>query len=323
MALLDSPIAFEPVYQERVWGGRALEAVYGRRLPEPDRLYGESWEMVDRPEAQSVVRIGPAALRGKSLHALWTEHRESVFGPSCVRRSEPSFPLLAKILDARGRLSIQVHPPEEKAEAFGGEAKTEMWYVVRAESGAKLYVGLREGTDRETLARSVREGTTEAYVHAIEPKEGEALFIPSGRLHAIGEGLLLFEIQQNSDTTYRVYDWNRLGSDRKPRALHLREALECIDFSDVEPVMTPAKGDLLADCPFFRVEQRRLLPGRTDHAATADTFALVTVIEGNVCSGEIEFRSGDFFLVPAEATPDVRELRPIGGAASLLVTSLP
>src|SRR6266513_2702783 len=198
MASSDSPIVFEPIFQERIWGGRKLAELFAKKLP-PNKRIGESWEIVDRPEAQSIVRGGP--LSGRSLHDLWVNFREELFGKVS---GTPRFPLLIKLLDAREKLSLQVHPPQEIAESLGGEAKSEFWYVAAAEPNAEIYVGLRKSMTRDQFEDAVHSGTVADCVHAIPVKEGDAMFLPSGRFHAIGAGNVLFEVQQNSDTTYRV-----------------------------------------------------------------------------------------------------------------------
>jgi mannose-6-phosphate isomerase len=205
---------------------------------------------------------------------------------------------------------------------LGGEPKTEMWYIAEAEPGAELYVGLREGVTREDFERGLTEGATEGQVHRIPAEAGEFIFIPSGRLHAIGSGLVIYEIQQNSDTTYRVFDWNRLGLDGKPRDLHLEESLLCIDFEDVEPEMDVKAGDVLASCPEFQVEEWRLGDGEWRRAAPPGVFAIVTVVAGTVVCGETEFSDGDFFLVPASAGEDDLLVARQGGA-KVLRTTLP
>lgn len=287
------PIVFEPLYMQRVWGGRELERQYGRTLPD-GAPYGESWEIVDREKEQSVVRGGRFA--GKTLHELWTRHREEVFGtglPDCGR-----FPLLIKVLDARDDLSIQVHPPAHLAEELGGEPKTEMWYIAGVDAGAKLYVGLKKGVTRGDFEQAIEDGSVAGCVHAIEPKAGESIFIPSGRLHAIGAGFLIHEIQQNSDTTYRVFDWNRLGLDGKPRELHVEESLASIDFGDFEPGMDEAKGTVIAECGFFRVEKLVLEAGESAGNREAGKFSIFSVAEGEVTCGSAKFGKGDFFLLP-------------------------
>src|SRR5690606_30905891 len=219
------PITFIPLYMERIWGGRELEREYLRQLPYPDRPIGESWEVVDRQEEQSIVADGPLA--GSSLHELWTRHRNEIFGKGLPDSAR--FPILIKVLDARQDLSIQVHPPSDLAATLGGEPKTEMWFIASCEPGAKLHVGLRKGVTPAIFQQAINDGTVAGVVHQIAPSPGDSIFIPSGRLHAIGAGFLIHEIQQNSDTTFRVFDWNRLGLDGKPRDLHVGQSLASID----------------------------------------------------------------------------------------------
>ena len=281
----------------RVWGGRSLETIYRRPLPD-ERPYGESWEISDRPDEQSVVRSGPHV--GRSLHELWTSHREELFGENL---SGERFPLLIKILDARDDLSIQVHPPADVAPSLGGDPKTEMWFIADSDPGASLYVGLKEGADRESFEHALNNGTVADQVHAIQPSPGDSIFIPSGRLHAIGAGFLIYEIQQNSDTTYRVFDWNRMGLDGKPRDLHLEESLASIDFDDFEPTMDQPDGDTLAACEHFVVDRRNLTVG-DQLTASAERFAIITVVSGSLTSvGGTAFVPGDFFLLPRGASP--------------------
>ena len=306
------PITFHPLYMERVWGGRSLESTYGRKLPSDGTPYGESWELVDRPEAQSIVAGGEH--EGKSLNGLWQQHRKEIFGGGEGER----FPLLVKILDARDKLSIQVHPPAGVAERLGGEPKTEMWYIADAEADATLYVGLKDGVSRDDFIAGVAAGTTAESVHSIPTRTGESIFIPSGRLHAIGAGLLIFEIQQNSDTTYRVFDWNRTGLDGKPRDLHVDESIACIDFDDLEPSMDRPDGEVLASCPEFRVERWELSGERV--AAPEGSFAILSVVAGQARCGTREFAPGEFFLIPAAGTGTVA---PLHGDATLLRTTIP
>lgn len=288
-----TPITFQPLYMPRVWGGRSLETVYGRSLPD-DQPYGESWEVSDRPAEQSVVATGPFA--GKSLHELWTEHREDVFGPGY---GGERFPLLVKILDARDDLSIQVHPPAAVAPRLGGEPKTEMWFIADATPGARLYIGLRDGATREGFGEAIADGTVEDHVHAVEPAAGESIFIPSGRLHAIGAGLLIYEIQQNSDTTYRVFDWNRVGLDGMPRELHVEESMACIDFNDVEPGMDTPAGDTLARCEHFRVDKRELAAGEAIVNPDAERFSILAVVSGRLMDADGNTHAaGRFLLMP-------------------------
>lgn len=293
------PLVFTPLYMPRVWGGRSLESEYGRSLPDA-APYGESWEITDRPGEQSIVAEGPLA--GTSLHELWTTRRDEIFGPGLP--DSPRFPLLIKVLDARDDLSIQVHPPASIAPELGGEAKTEMWYIAAADPGAKLHVGLKRGVTRAGFEAALAAGTVADLVHAIEPAAGQSIFIPSGRLHAIGAGFLIHEIQQNSDTTYRVFDWNRPGLDGRPRELHLDASLRSIDFSDFEPAMDEPRGKLLAECEHFRVEKLRLEPGEPAPNAREDRFSIFSVAEGGLTStAGRPFNKGDFLLLPRSAPP--------------------
>jgi mannose-6-phosphate isomerase len=294
------PITFSPLYMERVWGGRELERVYGRTLPDPDRPYGESWEIVDREGEQSVVDQGPH--HGTSLHDLWSNHREEIFGEGFS--DHPRFPILIKVLDARDDLSIQVHPPASIAAPLDGEPKTEMWYIAGCEPGAKLYVGLEAGVTRAGFEKAIADGTVEKCVHAILPKQGESIFIPSGRLHAIGAGFLIHEIQQNSDTTYRVFDWNRVGLDGKPRELHVEPSLASIDFQDFAPEMDPPDGENLASSDFFKTDRKTLELGDTIGNPQDDRFSIVSVVEGKLESdGGRHFTKGTFILLPRAGAP--------------------
>lgn len=285
---------------QRVWGGRELEKTYGRHLPDADRPYGESWEIVDREHEQSVVDEG--SLRGSTLHELWTTRREELFGAGY--ESHERFPILIKVLDAREDLSIQVHPPVHLAAELGGEPKTEMWFIADRDPGAKLYVGLKRGVTREAFEQSITQGTVADMVHSVSPEPGDSIFIASGRLHAIGAGFLIHEIQQNSDTTYRVFDWNRLGLDGKPRELHVEKSMASIDFDDFEPGMDVPAGDTLAECAYFKTERRTLAAGDALGPDDGGRFSIVSVVDGLVRSaGGRTFPKGSFLLLPRGADP--------------------
>jgi len=251
------PLTFHPIFKERVWGNRKLEQLYHKPLPLGVPI-GESWEVTDRDGDVSIVADGPLA--GKDLHWLSDRHREELL--RTVKTQRGRFPLLIKILDAQEKLSLQVHPPPHQARELGGEPKTEMWYIADAAPGAELYVGLKHGITRAQFEQKIHDGTVANCVHRIPVRAGDAMFLPSGRIHAIGAGLVIFEIQQNSDTTYRVFDWNRLGLDGKPRALHVKESLASINFNDFEPRLIhpefrndgPVRISLLVRDPLFSVE---------------------------------------------------------------------
>ena len=272
------PITFRPIYKERIWGGRQLQTIYRRTLPDSTTPFGEAWEIVDREDAQSIVSAGEFS--GKSLNYLWNHNREKIFGKKLP--DTPRFPILIKILDCSDDLSIQVHPPAEVAEEFGGEPKTEMWYIADHLPGAKLYVGLRKGASRETFEKAISDGTVADQIHSITPEKGQSILLESGRLHAIGAGFLIHEIQQNSDTTYRVFDWNRNDPQGKPRDLHVEQSLACIDFDDTEPEMDTPACNTLATCPFFTTTLHHLAPGETIANPQPDCFSLVTIVDGRL-----------------------------------------
>lgn len=222
---------FTPLLRRYLWGGRRLGTVLGKPIGEGDD-YAESWEIVDRGPDQSVVREGPAA--GMTLHQLVETHGRELLGRHFP---QPSFPLLLKFLDAQRNLSVQVHPDDRAAAQLTPPdlGKTEAWVVLEALPGSLIYAGLKRGFDRLALEREVHRGTTELCLHRFEPQPGDCVFIPAGTVHAIGAGLLIAEIQQASDTTFRLYDWNRVGPDGKPRALHIAQSLDAIDF-DAGPI---------------------------------------------------------------------------------------
>ncbi len=286
------PLSFTPIYQQRVWGGRALAGTLGRRIPDGVPI-GESWDLVDRPDAQSVVDTGSCA--GMTLHQLWTEHRADVFGDNLPESER--FPMLFKILDASALLSLQVHPPEKQVAEFGGESKTEAWVFLEAKPEAEVYVGFRNGVTRAEFESTLTTGRIEPLLHRLQVKAGDTIFVPSGRCHAIGAGCLIAEVQQNSDTTYRAFDWNRVGLDGKPRDLHQAESLACINFDDHEPGLTLPDGESVVSCPFFRVARWQLEAPRLDLEGAA--FFLVT--QGAVECGGRTFQRGTTFLLPKEA----------------------
>lgn len=311
---LPAPLLFEPLFLERAWGGRRLASALGKKLP-PGKLIGESWEIVDRPEAQSVVRQGP--WRGQTLHELWRDHRAAIFGVEMPELSR--FPIFAKLLDAQEKLSLQVHPDAAATGLVGGEPKTEVWYFAAADDGAEIYAGLRPGVTREQLEEAVRQGTAADLVHRLEVKTGDAFFVPSGRLHAIGAGNLLIEIQQNSDTTFRLYDWGRSAPQGLPRKLQIEEALQSIAFDDFEPGLIRPAGETLVQCPWFTVEKWDLKNAR--RASEENVFALFVCLNGAVEMNATRIERGEFFLVPAGAAAS--ELRPAAPATSVLRITLP
>jgi mannose-6-phosphate isomerase len=289
--------------------------LFGRDLPPNERI-GESWEIVDRPEEQSVVASG--LLQGQTLHELWAHHREEVFGEAPLLPSD-RFPLLIKLLDAHEELSLQVHPPEKIASKLRGEPKTEFWYVAAAEPDAELFLGFRESITRNQFEKALRDGTAANHVHTIQVKAGDAIFLPAGRLHAVGPGILLVEIQQNSDTTYRVFDWNRVDEHGKPRQLHVPQALECIDFNDVRPEFLEPKGEMLIRHELFEIQKWNL--DRPREVVPPGQFAVVCCLTGRLRCADVDLAPGEFFLVPAQLKD--RHLRSLDAQTSLLRITIP
>jgi mannose-6-phosphate isomerase len=289
-------LRFHPLYQERVWGGRSLAEALGRELPPGGRPIGESWEIVDRPEAQSVIADGEWA--GLTLRTVMERHTAEIMGPRWA--PERRFPILVKWLDCRERLSLQVHPPAELAATLGGEPKTENWYIAQAEPGAQLIVGLRCGTTRAKFEAALAAGTVEQCVQHFAVSDGDSLLVRSGEVHAIDAGNLILEIQQNSDTTYRVYDWGRVGLDGKPRQLHVRESLESIRWSGPLPeaVRAADASQTLADCPPFRLRREFLRDGESWAVGAGDQPRIVSVVLGKVATpdGRVVARGANLVL---------------------------
>lgn len=301
------PLTFHPLFKERVWGGRNLATLFHKDLP-AGAVIGESWEITDRPEGVSVIDQGP--LIGKDLRWLMTHHGADLLGRP-VSEGE-RFPWLIKLLDCNDDLSLQVHPPASKAAELKGEPKTEMWYFADCRKGSKIYVGLKSGVTREDFVRRIADGTVADCFHVHEPKPGDAMFVPSGRVHALGGGNVVFEIQQNSDTTYRVFDWNRVGLDGKPRELHIEPSLASIDFDDLEPTLvgTPdctqsyGASRCLVEDPLFQIDEMVASRGGSlPDGRTAGSPGVIGVVRGGLtvhCGDQcVRVTAGRFVLLPA------------------------
>lgn len=288
---------FKPIYQERVWGGRVLENFLGRKLPGKTPI-GESWEMVDRPEAQSVISTGPWA--GRTLRAALLAHGSEIMGPAWPK--ERPFPILVKWLDCRDRLSVQVHPPASVAKQLGGEPKTENWYFALTEANAAVYAGLRPGVTKESFEQAIAAGTVDRCLERPLVQKGDSLLIHSGVMHAIDAGNVILEIQQNSDTTYRVYDWGRMGLDGKPRTLHVRESLECLTANTAPaPKLIRSEGasEILAQCREFTIRRVRLQAGAPLAFAANQQPRILSVVEGclETIDSRDSVRQGDNVLL--------------------------
>ncbi|MDD5260427.1 MAG: class I mannose-6-phosphate isomerase [Methylacidiphilales bacterium] len=291
-----SVFSLQPVYQERIWGGSNLKELFGRELP-TGKPIGEAWELCDRPEAQCRM-----AESGQTLHDLWSSpQRKTVFGTQSP--DQEHFPILIKLLDAQDKLSLQVHPPAALAPKFKGEPKTEMWYFLETAPSAEIYVGLKKGIDRAAFERALADKSVADCFHRLKTSPGETMFLPSGRVHAIGAGNVILEIQQNSDTTFRVYDWDRVDAKTgQARELHVRESLECIDFHDFEPQFAQPHGNRIVTCPYFSVFRNFYdQKGQTEDLATdGSSFYYLFISAGKFRIAGKEYGRGCSLLVTAE-----------------------
>lgn len=303
------PLRFRPLYKNYLWGGRRLGSLLGKTLP-PEGVVAESWEIVDHGPDQSVVLAGDWA--GKTLGELVREEPAAILGrhtPTGQQTPAGRFPLLFKFLDARQPLSVQVHPNDRQAALLSPPdlGKTEAWVVLAAEPGSVIYAGLKRGFDRAALAREVARGTTELCLHRFEPQVGDCIFLPAGAVHALGAGLVIAEIQQSSDTTYRLFDWNRVGPDGQPRPLHIDAALDVIDYA-LGPVaaQTPIsieQGERLVACDKFTLDRYTL--DRPKGVGGDERFHILSVLSGEIAiAGDptgVPLRTGDTALLPAAA----------------------
>jgi mannose-6-phosphate isomerase len=276
------PLHFRPLFRRYLWGGRRLGTLLGKPIgPEDD--YAESWEICDRGPDQSVVEQG--RLAGVTLGQLVRERGEELLG-----RHHPQgrFPLLLKFLDAHRTLSVQVHPDDARAALLDPPdlGKTEAWVVLAAEPGSTIYAGLRPGVGREALAEAIRQRRCQELLHQFQPEVGDCVFLPAGTVHALGEGLLVAEIQQASDTTYRLFDWNRLGPDGRPRPLHIERGLEAVDYGlgpvgPRRPQETDRRGvSRLVACDKFVLDRSRF--GAARPAGGDRRCHIISVMEGSV-----------------------------------------
>ncbi|MHC4399821.1 MAG: type I phosphomannose isomerase catalytic subunit [Planctomycetota bacterium] len=299
------PLRLTPIYKDYLWGGTKLGRVLGRTL-EPGKAYAESWEVADLEVGQSIVGEGPLA--GVSLHELVVDRGKELLGR---HRPQPRFPLLLKYLDANKRLSVQVHPNDALAARMGlsDPGKSEAWVVLQADSESRIWAGFNRPVDRETLREAVAGGKVERVLDRFHPEPGQCLLLPAGTVHALGEGVLVAEIQQNSDATFRLFDWNRVGPNGKPRALHVEEALEATDYRQrsVRP-QRPRSTDRphverLVQSDKFILDRWRI--SSSQEAGGDDGCHILTVLEGAVtlagdpCQRPLGL--GQTVLIPASA----------------------
>ena len=288
------PLKFAPMFRQYLWGGRKLGDLLGKPIGDDDD-FAESWELVDHGQDQSRVLNGPLA--GTGLNELIERYGPSLLGPegwaSVSDESVPTqlrhrFPLLLKFLDANRVLSVQVHPNDQQARMLQPPdlGKTEAWYVMHAEPESVIYAGLKPNVSRAELADAIARGATQEMLHTIRPRAGDCIFIPAGTVHAIGSGLVIAEIQQASDTTFRLFDWNRVGKDGQPRPLHIAQSLDVIDFNrgPIEP-QTPraieadgnSPGQLLVECDKFVL--RKWSVEQEIRLASEDRFRILVALD--------------------------------------------
>lgn len=293
------PLKFKPVFQSYLWGGRRLETVLRKQLPD-DRDFAESWEVVDHKDGQSEVANGE--LQGWTLSKLVRERGAELFGR---HHPQPKFPLLFKFLDCNRNLSVQVHPNDEQGAKLTPPdlGKTEAWVILATKPGSCLYAGLKADVDRETFELNLNRGTAHKCLHRVEPHVGDCIFIPAGTVHALGEGLVVAEIQQSSNTTFRLFDWNRVGTDGNPRPLHIQEGVDVTDF-DSGPVAPrvpastdKANVDRLVDCEKFVLD--RIIVRRQTMLGGDERFHIIAAIEGGIECGGVKLSKGETMLLPA------------------------
>ena len=320
------PLFFTPLYKEKIWGGQQIKEHFNRRI-ESDHI-GESWEIAAHPHGTNTVNNGH--LKGEKLTDLIKKFGEKILGNKVAYQPD-NFPLLIKFLDIDRKISVQVHPDNAYARRADQEdGKTEMWYIIKAKAGARLNYGLLPGTTREELAQAVAENRVEDYLNYVEVKSGDTFYIPAGLVHTLDPGILLAEIQQNSDATYRLYDWNRTDQNGNPRPLHIEKALDVINF---EKGIIPQKEQtlqlkepnytrsILAACPYFVTEKIQLKNEYIINPAGERFYILIFLSgQGKITDGNETYypQPGNTVLLPAELDQLV-----ISGNTEFLISYLP
>ncbi|CAM3309248.1 type I phosphomannose isomerase catalytic subunit [Zobellia roscoffensis] len=301
------PLKFNPILKERLWGGTKLKDVLGK--PIENDITGESWELSTVPGDISVVANGDLA--GASLQELIEKDPETVLGKSVYERFGTDFPILIKFIDAKQDLSIQLHPNDELAKkrhnSFG---KTEMWYVMDADDDASLIVGFNKDVSKEEYAESMENDTLLDLLNYEKVKEGDTFFINTGKIHAIGAGVLLAEIQQTSDVTYRVFDFNRKDKNGNLRELHTEQALDAIDYTKKDDFKVKYSNDKntvndMVDCPYFKTDFLDLNSGLTQDVTERDSFTIFMCVGGSATianeNGSVVIQKGETTLLPAQS----------------------
>ncbi len=299
------PLKFRPILKQRIWGGDSLSTVLNKKLP-AGGPFGESWEISGVDGDISVV--GSGALKSNDLEELIEVYMGDLVGERIYEKYGLEFPLLIKLIDARDVLSIQVHPGDELAQKrHDSQGKTEMWYVIDCDPGASLYLGFKQGTTKEQYLAAVDQGKVSELLNRVDVHPGDAFFIPAGAVHAIGKGILIAEIQQTSDITYRVDDWGRVDAEGKPRQMHTELATDAIDFNakefDVTARPAPGQAMELKKCPYFTTNLLNIKDGMEREYIKFDSFVILIAVEGDFkaaySGGTVPLKKGESLLIPA------------------------
>ncbi|PKD17128.1 mannose-6-phosphate isomerase [Salegentibacter salinarum] len=304
--MLDYPIKFFPILKEKIWGGEKLKTILNKETNRDD--LGESWEISGVEGAISVVSNGE--LKGFSLKDLLEEYKEEILGKKIYKEFDADFPLLIKFIDANTELSVQLHPNDELAQqrhnSFG---KTEMWYIMQADEGAKINIGFKESVSKEDYISRLEEGKIVELLNFEEVKKGDSFFINTGKVHAIGAGVLLAEIQQTSDVTYRIYDWDRTDDEGNSRELHTALAIDAIDFEKKDDFKlnyekTKNTSSEVASCQYFTTNYLPVEGEIKKDYSNLDSFVIYMCVSGNgevsVNGNSEKIAQGETLLIPAQ-----------------------
>lgn len=287
------PLKFKAIYKELIWGGGKLASSLNKDFP-ADKKIGESWELADLPNDKTVIANGEFA--GKTLSEILQKYPEQITGQ---KNYQPPFGLLIKFIDAAEVLSVQVHPDDRAVEKLKmGHSKTECWYIISCEFNSCIYKGLKAGITKEQFAQSIKDGTCAELLNKVPVKPGQCHFLPAGTVHAIGAGILLAEIQTPSDTTFRVFDWNRL-QDGKPRQLHIEQALESIHFDQKAEELAVTTEGRLVDNNFFKIDKIISHAGTSEKIIKGTMKVIIFISGGGQITGSVDFAKGQTILLPA------------------------
>lgn len=289
------PLRFDPVYKDYIWGGSRIPKLYNR--DKPAGVYAESWEISTHPDGTTPIANGPLA--GKTLCDLLPENKTALLGTNV---KSDDFPLLIKLIDARDVLSVQVHPNDGNAAAVNGDPKTEMWYFLEGDGSSQIYCGLKPGIGKNEFLKAMQNKTFSDILQTIPVYKGRAVFVPGGRVHAIGPGCLILEIQQNSNTTYRIYDWDRVDANGKGRELHIEKALQVIDWENNGDPRCQISGTTIQRCEFFQLDRFELAAAR-EFPMSGKSFHVLFIAEGSGtvswADGAEALSAGQSWLIPA------------------------